>query len=110
MPLKSPFPKEVYERNAVIYKLMANPKRLEILNSIKNTRATVNELAELLGVRKANISQHLFYLRAMKLVEVERKGKNAFYTITDPRLVEPCRILKELLEKDKKGAKKTGKS
>jgi ArsR family transcriptional regulator len=85
---------------------MANPKRLEILNSIKNTKATVNELASLLGVRKANISQHLFYLRSMKLVEVERKGKNAFYTITDPRLVEPCRILKELFEIPPKKSKK----
>jgi hypothetical protein len=42
----------------------------------------------------------------MKLVEVERKGKNAFYTITDPRLVEPCRILKELFEIPPKKSKK----
>ncbi len=33
--MKSSFPKITYERNATIYKLLANPKRLEILNLLK---------------------------------------------------------------------------
>lgn len=33
--MKSPFPKATYERNAETYKILANPKRLEILNILK---------------------------------------------------------------------------
>lgn len=95
---KSPFKKEVYARNAEIYKMMANPKRLEILNTIKNQEATVDQLSEILGIRKANTSQHLAILRYLKVVSVRKEGKNSFYKLVDPRLVEPCKILKEIWE------------
>lgn len=97
--IKSRFTKEVYERNAQIYKMLANPKRLEILNAIIDKEATVTELSKLLGVRKANTSQHLMVLRYLGLVTVRRHGKNAFYKIVNPGLVEPCKILKDLYEK-----------
>jgi len=96
---KSPYSKDVYQKNAMIYKVMANAKRLEILNSIKDTEASVNELSEILGIRKSNTSQHLAYLRYLGLVTARRSGKNIFYKITDSRIVEPCRIFKELREK-----------
>lgn len=98
---KSPYPKEVYLKNAMLYKVMANAKRLEILNIIKDTEASVNELSEILGTRKSNTSQHLAYLRYLGLVTARRSGKNIFYKITDPEIVEPCKIFKELREKGK---------
>ncbi len=97
--LKSPYRKDVYKKNAELYKVMANEKRLEILNTIKDKEATVNELSALLGTRKSNTSQHLAYLRYVGLVTTRRQGKNVFYKITDPKIVEPCRIFNELREK-----------
>jgi len=93
---KSPFPKATYERNATIYKLLANPKRLEILNLLKQKELAVEEMVKILKLPKANISQHLAILRHARLVTVRRNGLNAYYKITDPRLVEPCRILHNL--------------
>lgn len=60
----SPYKKEVYERNAEIYKLMANPIRLEILNIIKEDEVSVDNLSQLIGIRKANTSQHLSILKS----------------------------------------------
>lgn len=97
--LKSRYSRDVYERNAQIYKMLANPKRLEILNAIIDKEATVTELSKMLGVKKANTSQHLMVLRYLGLVTVRRHGKNAFYKIVNPGLVEPCRILKDLYDK-----------
>ncbi|HKC04400.1 MAG TPA: metalloregulator ArsR/SmtB family transcription factor [Patescibacteria group bacterium] len=99
--LKSPYPKEVYRKNAMLYKVMANAKRLEILNTIKDKEANVNDLSEILGTRKSNTSQHLAYLRYLGLVTARRSGKNIFYKIADPGIVEPCRIFRELSEKGK---------
>lgn len=96
MTLKSPFSKQVYSRNAEIYKLLANPIRLEILNIIKNNEATVDEISKLVGIRKANSSQHLAILRHLKVVHSRKVGKRVFYQIVDPRIVEPCKILKDL--------------
>ena len=94
--LKSPFSKEVYRKNAELYKVMANAKRLEILNLIVDKEATVNELSKALGTRKSNTSQHLAYLRYVGLVTTRRQGKNVFYKITDKRIVEPCKIFNEI--------------
>src|SRR5450830_951746 len=93
--LKSTFSKEIYRKNAELYKVMANPKRLEILNFIVDREATVNELSKMLGTRKSNTSQHLAYLRYVGLVTTRRQGKNVFYKISNPRLVEPCKIFNE---------------
>lgn len=101
--LKSRFSREVYERNANIYKSLANPKRLEILNAIRVKEATVTDLSKVLGTRKANTSQHLMVLRHLGLVTVRKTGKFVYYKIIHPGLVEPCAILKDLYEKKKLG-------
>ena len=90
------FPETVYERNAVLYTLMANPKRLHILNLLAQEEMSVAELADAVGCRMANISQHLSVLRANKFVFARREGTNIYYRISNPKIVEPCRIFKEL--------------
>lgn len=94
--MKSPFPKETYERNASVYKILANPKRLEILNLLKLQELPVEEIVKTLRARKANISQHLSLLRHAGLVRVRRDGLRVRYRIVDPRIVEPCAILHRL--------------
>lgn len=94
--LQSPFPKSVYDKNASIYKLLANPKRLEILNIIKNCEATVDQLSEIVGIKKANTSQHLAILRYVRVVKVRREGQKAYYSIANPKIVAPCAVLREL--------------
>ena len=96
--MKSPFPKAVYNRNAEIYRLLANPIRLEILNSIKYQELSVEQLIEILQLKKANVSQHLAMLRHARIVTCRREGLNVYYKIVDPRIIEPCRILKEVWE------------
>ena len=91
-----PLPRKAYERNAEIYKILANSKRLEILNLLREQEMPVEELVRTLGISKANVSQHLALLRHAKLVTVRRHGLNGYYNIIDPRIVEPCRILHKL--------------
>ncbi|MCX6747522.1 MAG: metalloregulator ArsR/SmtB family transcription factor [Candidatus Nomurabacteria bacterium] len=96
MKIKKPLPRIAYERNAEIYKILANSKRLEILNLLREQEMPVEELVKTLGISKANVSQHLALLRHAKLVTVRRNGLNGYYNIIDPRIVEPCRILHKL--------------
>ena len=96
MKIKRPLPRTAYEKNAVTYKILANSKRLEILNLLREQEMPVESLVKELGISKANVSQHLALLRHARLVTVHRKGLNAFYNIIDPRIVEPCRILHQL--------------
>jgi len=86
-------PHIAYEKNAEIYKVMANRTRLAILNFVRDEEHSVEEISQYAGARKANISQHLALLRHSGLVTARREGTNVYYKIIDPRIVEPCRIL-----------------
>ncbi len=99
MKIKQPLPRSAYQRNAETYKILSNPKRLEILNLLREQEMSVDQLIKTLGVPKANVSQHLALLRHAKLVTVRRNGQSGYYNIIDPRIVEPCRILHKLAMK-----------
>lgn len=90
--------KEGFHKNAAIFKIMANPTRLEILNRLRVRDHTVGELKGILVLRKANISQHLSILRHNNLVKAKRKGQSISYSLSEPRLVDACKILKEVSE------------
>ena len=96
MKLKSPLPQEAYDKNANIYKILANSKRLEILNILKMQETGVEDLLKITKLSKANLSQHLALMRHNGLVQTRREGLNIFYRIVDPRIVEPCKILHQL--------------
>jgi len=95
----SPYKKTVYARNAELYKLLAHPVRLEILNILKLQDASLEQLTMTLGLAKANISQHLAILKMARVVKVRREDGNAVYSIVNPDIVAPCKILKELWER-----------
>lgn len=94
--MKSPLPKEAYNKNASIYKILANSKRLEILNILKKKETSVEDILSITKLPKANLSQHLALLRHNGLIIPRRKGLNVHYRIVDPRIVEPCKILHQL--------------
>lgn len=96
----SPFPKKTYQRNAQIYKVLSNPKRLEILNILAKKEQSVEDLANELRIRKSNLSQHLAILRLNRLVRARRDGQKIYYKITDPAIVAPCKILHNLYKND----------
>lgn len=93
---KEILPKIAFINNAKTYKLLANEKRLEILNNIKYEEKRVDELVKILGVSKANVSQHLALLRHAGIVETRRDGQNIYYRIIDPEIIKPCVILYNL--------------
>ncbi len=94
--MKSPLPKSAYNKNALLYKILANPKRLEVLNILKKRETSVENLLQITDLPKANLSQHLALMRHMGLILPRRHGLNIFYRIVDPRIVEPCKILHDL--------------
>ena len=93
---KEVLPKIAFINNAKTYKLLANEKRLEILNNVKYEEKSVEQLVKILCVSKANVSQHLALLRHAGIVNARREGQNVFYKIVDPEIIKPCVILYNL--------------
>ncbi|HBG46642.1 MAG TPA: transcriptional regulator [Deltaproteobacteria bacterium] len=102
--------KEVFEMQAEICKTLANAKRLEIINALKDGELSVGDLVEMLGITKANVSQHLALLRQSRVVVSRRDGVNIYYRINNPKIIEACSLMKsvllEQLEENEKLARK----
>jgi DNA-binding transcriptional ArsR family regulator/YHS domain-containing protein len=79
-------------------KVLANQKRLEIVQLLKGRELAVSEMMEMLGVPQANLSQHLSMMRQAKIVETRRDGVKIYYSLTDARIAEACALLKEFLK------------
>jgi len=89
--------KKIFEMHAEICKVFTNPKRLEIINLLRNGEKTVNELTELAGVPQANVSQHLTVLRQNNVVTTRRNGANIYYKIANPKILQACDLMREVL-------------
>ena len=82
-----------------VFKLIGNQKRLEILLLLENHELNVGEMTDMLGLRQANLSQHLTLLRAQHLVEVRKKGRESFYTLADDSIAVAIRTIHDFLRK-----------
>ncbi len=67
---------------AAFLKALAHEGRLEILCALIDGEKTVSELEDMLGLRQAAVSQQLMRLRAERLVDARRLGRNVVYAVT----------------------------
>lgn len=82
---------------SAFFDAVGQPTRLKILLTIGKGEACVCHLESRLGMRQAVISQHLMVLRDAHLVEAERSGRNIFYHLTHPELIDHIVHLGEIL-------------
>lgn len=89
---------EIYELQADVCKIFANAKRLEIINLLKDRETSANELLEKIGLSKANLSQHMAILKAKGVVLTRREGVNMYYRIANPKIIQACNLMREVLK------------
>lgn len=89
--------KEVFKLQAEICKTLANPKRLEIIDALRDDELSVTEIVERLSAATANVSQHLAVLRKSLVVSARREGASIYYRINNPRILEACSLMKAVL-------------
>ncbi len=67
---------------ATIFKVLANPARIAILQYISIQKASIcNDIVEEIGLAQPTISQHLKELKSIGLIEGEVSGKKICYCI-----------------------------
>ena len=103
---------ELYNLHADICKTFANPKRLEIINTLCDIEMTATQLLEEINISKANLSQHMTILIQKGVVLSYREGRNVFYKLSDDRIITACNLIREVLisrlKKNNKILKKFG--
>jgi len=87
----------IYELQSDICLALANPKRLQILNLLKNGEMSAGEMVRLMKIPKANLSQHLSILKQKGIVSSRREGTSIYYSITHPKITDACSIMRSVL-------------
>jgi DNA-binding transcriptional ArsR family regulator len=69
------------EEVAATLAAMANPKRLLVMCTLLAGEKSVGELAEIVQLSPAALSQHLGKMRALRLVATRRDGQTIYYSL-----------------------------
>ena len=71
-----------------LFASLANPTRFAILQRLTRGEARVVDLTGQLGLGQSTVSGHLGCLRDCGLVVGRRQGRQVFYSLTHPELLE----------------------
>lgn len=90
-------PSELQQLKADLFRVLAHPVRIRILELLSHRERTVQDLQDALEADQPAVSQHLAALRARNLVTARKAGTLAYYTVRVPAVTELLRIARDIL-------------
>jgi ArsR family transcriptional regulator len=87
------------QAQADIFKALAHPTRLLIVEQIAEKERCVCELTEVAGVDTSTVSKHLSVLKNAGVVTDEKRGNMVFYSLAMPCVLSFFSCLKSSIEK-----------
>ncbi|NQD36334.1 winged helix-turn-helix transcriptional regulator [Permianibacter sp. IMCC34836] len=80
-------------RVAEVFKALAEPRRLKLLNVLRDGERNVSELVQLTASTQANVSKHLSVLLQAGLILREPRGTAAYYRMANASTYQLCDIV-----------------
>lgn len=87
----------IYSYHAEMCKVFSHPKRLELINLLRDGEMSVGELCQRLRIAPANLSQHLAMMRERHILASRKEGNVVYYRISNPKLLQAFDMLREIL-------------
>lgn len=85
-----PLPDELLELVARRFRVIGEPMRIRLLESLRDSEASVSELAETIGTSQQNISKHLAVLADAGILGRRKDGNHVYYRIADTSVFALC--------------------
>jgi DNA-binding transcriptional ArsR family regulator len=103
--LGHPLPEQLVELIAQRFRVLAEPMRIKLLDSLRDGDATVGELVDATSSSQQNVSKHLRVLHEAGFVSRTQDGNFARYSIADEAVFRLCEevcggLRKQLAELD----------
>jgi DNA-binding transcriptional ArsR family regulator len=87
----------ISELHARVCKALADPKRLLIINELRDGPRPVGDIADAVGVSQPNVSRHLAILRDRGFVTTQRFGSSIHYGLASPKILRALDLLREFM-------------
>jgi DNA-binding transcriptional ArsR family regulator len=91
--------RQALEKIADVFRLLAEPTRLAILQELKSGPKTVGALVESLGLSQANVSKQLKIMFDGGFLGREKDGVTVWYSINDEMVLPLCALVCQRLNK-----------
>jgi ArsR family transcriptional regulator len=85
------------EIKAELFRALAHPGRVRILEILQDGERSVAELVPLVGLEASHLSQQLAVLRRARVVTARREGANVIYAISGGEIVELLAVARRFL-------------
>jgi DNA-binding transcriptional ArsR family regulator len=95
--LSSALSRPISELKAELFKALAHPARVRILELLSEGEKTVGEMQPLVGLEPSHLSQQLAVLRRAGVVTSRKQGAAVVYALRDPEIAELLTVAKRLL-------------
>src|SRR5919108_6414104 len=80
-----------------LFRSLGDPTRLAIVRRLAEGEARVVDLTRALGLAQSTVSKHLACLRDCRLVDYRAEGRQSFYSVARPELLDLLRSAEGLL-------------
>lgn len=87
----------IYEMQSELCHCMSQPARLQILHLLFDGPKNVGDIAKLTGLEQPTVSRNLGILRNKGIVNAERRGQEIIYRVANPKMVEVCNLMRQVL-------------
>ena len=86
------------EQVALRFRLLGEPMRLRILQTVCRNPRTVNGIVAAVGATQANVSKHLALLAGAGILARQKVGQCVYYSIKDRLAIKLCALVHQHLE------------
>jgi DNA-binding transcriptional ArsR family regulator len=86
------------EQVALRFRLLGEPMRLRILQTVCGEPRTVNEIVDAVGATQANVSKHLALLAGAGILARRKDGQRVYYCMKDQLAMKLCALVHKHLE------------
>ena len=94
--------KKVVAAKAEVFKALGHPARLWIAEQLSDGEKCVCEFVDALGLDFSTVSKHLTVLRQAGIVQSRKEGKQVFYSLKVPCLLNFMHCVEAVLENSAK--------
>ncbi len=89
-------PNTLQSFKAELFKALAHPARIRILELLRSGERTVSELQTLLEMESSTVSQQLALLRARDIVTGRKQGTSVYYRVVDPLIFDLLNVARQI--------------
>lgn len=89
--------KTIYDLHAEVFKALAHPLRLQVIEILQNGEQCFSEVHEQTGGLKSNLSQHMSIMVDSGILKARRDSRCNYYSLSSVKVAKACALLKDVL-------------